>query len=337
MVFSNYLMQALQEQLVGQEYAVTALTRVVTLALSGMRHPTRPLAVLLFMGPTGSGKMHAAQSLSRVLLGDERRMLYLNCQQFTQAADLLSNLQRQAVVRHWQLQATPLASRSDFSILVFEGIDKAPPAFRDSLATAIDCGELFLMSDFLPLRNSIIILTANLSKKKTDQLIGRTIGFFTEGEAGARVPRPHLLALEEVDHILGAHLVSRIDEITIFERLSELSVMTLLERKLSEIERFLAGLSMGFMIDQDAKSFLLTRGLEDLTHGRRQINRVVRNSLEFPLADLLLSRRLLPGTTALVRYESPRNYLNFQILIPQLAPPHWPLIKPQALKVEAVV
>jgi ATP-dependent Clp protease ATP-binding subunit ClpA len=337
MVFSSYLMQALQEQLIGQEYAVTALTRVVTLALSGLRHDSRPLAVLLFMGPTGSGKTHAAQSLSRVLLGDERRMIYVNCQQFGQVADLLANLQRQLLVRNWQLHMSPPPLPSPFSIIVFEGIDKAPAAFRDHLATSIDRGEMFLSSDFCSLRQAVIILTVNLSKKKTDQLIGRTIGFFREDEAGLGVPRQHILALEEVDNLLGGHLVSRIDEITIFERLNELNIMALLERQLAEIERLLAGLSVGFMIDPDAKSFLLRHGLEDLTHGRRQIHRAVRNYLEVPLADLFLSRRLAPGTTVLVKYESPRNFLNLQILIPRLQPLPQPFVQPPALRAEALV
>jgi len=336
MVFSNYLTQALQEQIIGQEYAVTALMRAVTLALAGMCYNNRPLAVLMFVGPTGSGKKHVAQSLARVLLGDERRMTYVNCQRLGQATNLLSDLHEQLLAGFLQFQIASLPWPPPFSVILFEEIDKAPAAFRDILATAIDQGEIFLQGHFFPFRNSFIVLTSSFSKKKTDQLIGRTIGFLRDGETDLEMPRQHLVVLEEIDNLLGPGLVNRIDEIIIFERLNEQNIITLLERQLSEIERFLAHFSIGFLIDQDAKTFLLRHGLEDLTHGMRQIKRAVRNYLEFPLADLMMSRRLVPGTTVMVKYESPRNFLNFQIMIPRLAPKRWPPMKPLALQAEAV-
>jgi len=336
MVFSDYLRQALQEQVVGQEYAVAALTQAVTLAFSGMRDPSQPLAVLLFLGPTGSGKNRVAQALARVLFGNERKMIYVNGQQLSQATDPLSSLHEQLVAGYWQAQAVPPFTPSACSVVVFEEVDKAPPAFRDNLAAAIDRGDLFTRGCFFSLRQSFVILTIHLSKKKTDQLIGRTIGFFRDGEADLEMPRQHIVALEEIDHMLGAQLVSRIDEVIIFERLNEQNIITLLERQLAEIEWLLAGSSVGLMLDQEAKTFLLSHGLEDLSHGARQIKRAVRNYLEFPLADLILSKRVLPGTTVMVKYETPRNFLNFQILIPRLVPAHLPLMKPQALTAEPV-
>src|SRR5262249_34995804 len=87
----------------------------------------------------------------------------------------------------------------------------------------------------------------------------------------------------------------------------------------------LAASSIGLIISPEAKSFLLQQGLEDLTHGMRQLSRAVRNHLEFPLADLKLSGRLSPSTTVVVKYEPRRTFLHFQIQIPQLAPPGaWP-------------
>jgi len=78
MVFSNFVMQALQDQTVGQEYAVAALTRAVTLALAGLRRRSDVLGVLLFIGPASSGKTHMARTLARMLTGREQAMLYVN-------------------------------------------------------------------------------------------------------------------------------------------------------------------------------------------------------------------------------------------------------------------
>ena len=315
-------MQALQEQVAGQEYAIAALTRAVTLALADGRYSdsSRPLAALLFAGPIGSGKMHVARALSQVLLGNERKLIYVNCQILGQAADLQSNLSEQLNAGSLLSQITPPYRPYPFSILVFERIDKAPPVFRDYLAAAIDRGVLHTGGHMFSLRNTFIILTGDLSKKQTDQLVGRTIGFFGEGENGAEeeMPRQTMVILEEIDNLLGASLVNRIDEIVIFERLAEQNVIALLETKLAEVDQKLATSGIGFRIEDEAKTFLLRHCLDDPTHRVRQIKRVIRNFLEFPLYDLMLSGQLAPGTAVMVKHEPPWNFLNFRVMVPRL-------------------
>lgn len=335
MILSSYLMRVLQENVVGQESAVAAVARAVTLALAGRRNDHHPLAVLLFAGPVGAGKIHLAQSLARVLLGDSRRLIYVNCQQLSQAGDPLANLHEQLAAGYWFASAPVTYPPPPFSVIVFEEIDKLPLTFRDHLAAAIDRGELHARGCFFSLRNSFVILASHLSKKQTDQLIGRTIGFSREGESDAAAPRQHIVALEEIDRMLGTCLVNHIDEIVFFERVTERYILMLLERRLAEIERFLAASCIGLIISPEAKSFLLQQGLEDLAHGMRQLNRAVRNHLEFPLADLMLSGRLLPGTTAAVKYEPRRTFLHFQILIPQFAPLQTSLLQPAAIRASA--
>lgn len=332
MLISNIVMQALREQTVGQEYAVSALTRAVTLALAGLRRRGDVLGVLLFIGPASSGKTHMARTLARVLTGGEQGILYVNCQQLSDAADHLASLEGQLTSTYLQRQAPGVDSVPAFQLLVFEEIDKAPPAFRDDLALAIDCGSISTPGRAFPLRNSFVILISDLSRKKADQLGGRTIGFFLDGEPVVEMSRRQAMALEEVDNRLGPRLVSRIDEIVVFDRLSQQNIITLLERQLAEIETYLAGSCIGFIIEQEAKTFLLKEGLEDLNHGARQITRVVRNYLEFPLADLMLSRRLVPGTTVTVKHDQTRSFLNFEIMIPCIVPAELPIAKTRSMQ-----
>src|SRR5262245_39244371 len=322
MVFSSYLMHALQGQVVGREYAVAALTRAVTLALASRRHSdsSRPLASLLFAGPTGSGKMHVAQALARVLLGNECNSIYVNCQILNQQPNPSpqSGLYEQLMAGNALSQLTPPFTPSPFSIVVFEKIEMAPPVFRDYLAAAIDRGVLCALGCMFSLRDTFIILTSDLSKKQTDQLTGRNIGFFSDEESAEEAPRQHLVVLEEIDNLLGATLVNRIDEIVIFERLNEQNVITLLERALDEIDQKMAASGIGFKIEDGAKTFLLRNCLDDPTHRVRQLKRPVRNFLEFALFDLMLSKQLEPGTAVLVKHEPPWNFLNFRVMVPRL-------------------
>ena len=318
MVFSNLLTQAIQRQVVGQEYTIAALVRAATLAMSGMARRERPASVLLFLGPASSGKTHLASCFARALLGDERKMLRADCQRLTSDGDPISILHRQLASEYCRSRMIPALSPTPYSIILLERIDQTSPAVRESLASEIERGEIVTAGSYFPLHNSFIIFTATLSKKKADQLIGRPIGFFIEGEDYSE-PRQHLIALEEMDNSFGGRLVSNIDEIIIFDRPSEQNIVERFERRLTEIERMLAQRSVGFMIDENARSFLLGRALEDLSHGTRQLNRIARNYLEFPLADLILSGHLSSGTTVVVEHLPPRTFLNFHIMIPWLA------------------
>jgi ATP-dependent Clp protease ATP-binding subunit ClpC len=321
-------MQALQVRVVGREYAIGAIARVVTLALANRRNSNsnRPLATLLFAGPTGSGKMHVTQALAQVLLGAERKVIYVNCQLLNHSSDpqaglyLLSNLYEQLVAGSQLSGMTPPFHTSPLSILVFERIDKAPPVFRDYLAAAIDRGLLYTLGCLFSLRDTFVIMTSDLSKRQTDQLVGRTIGFFRDDDPTAteESPAQSQIAIEEIDNLLGATLVNRTDEIVIFERLNEQNVVTLLERKLAELDQTMAMSGIGFKINDEAKTFLLRRCLDDSTHRVRQLKRVIRNYLEFPLSDLTLSGRLSAGAVVIVKYDAPRKFLNFRVMVPRL-------------------
>jgi ATP-dependent Clp protease ATP-binding subunit ClpA len=320
MVLSSYLMQALQGHVVGREYAIAALTRAVTLALANRHYSDagRPLATLLFAGPIGSGKMHVAQALARIMLGNECKSIYVNCQILSQQpnASPQSSLYDQLMAGTALSQMTPPFTPSPISIVVFEKIELAPPVFRDYLAAAIDRGVLCALGCMFSLRDTFIILTSDLSKKQTDQLAGRNIGFFNDGETDQEAPRQHMLVLEEIDTLLGSTLVNRIDEIVIFDRLNEQDVITLLDRSLAELDQKMIASGIGFKIEDEAKTFLLRHCLDDPTHRVRQLKRVVRNYLEFPIYDLMLSGQLAPGMAAVVTHEAPKNYLNFRVMVP---------------------
>jgi ATP-dependent Clp protease ATP-binding subunit ClpC len=211
---------------------------------------------------------------------------------------------------------TPPFTTAPFSIVVFEKIELAPPVFRDYLAAAVDRGVLNAFGCMFSLRDTFIILTSDMSKKQTDQLAGRNIGFFSDEETGEEAPRQNLVMMEEIDNLLGAALVNRIDEIVIFDRLNEQNVITLLDRSLTELDQKLAASGIGFKIEEAAKTFLLRNCLEDPTHRVRQLKRVVRNFLEFPIYDLMLSGQLTPGMVTVVTHEAPRNFLNFRVMVP---------------------
>jgi len=274
---------------------------------------------MIFAGPTGSGKTHVARSLARVIFGDEDSVMYVNCHQVSLAKDQLHNLHEQLVAGYCRIATRFQSSGLPFFILVFEGIDDASAELREELAAAIERGALLAKGLFFPLRDALIIMTTTLNRKQTDQLVGRGVGFFTDGELEPEKGQ-HQLALEEMDRIIGPHLVGGSDEIILFERLTPQHLALLLDRKLAGVQEYLACSGIAFTVDAGARSYLLKNGIEDLPHGVRQITRAVRNLVEFPLADLMLSGRIVPATAVRVIHEPPRSFLNFQIMVPAVLP-----------------
>ena len=336
-VISQRLLAALQERVVGQEYAITAVTRAVVRALAGAPGDSSPISVLLFAGPTASGKTHVARSLAKVLFGDERKIIYINCCQLGQARDPLLNFHEQLVGGFWRWLGTPSYSAFPISLMVLEEIDKAPAGFLETLTSAIDRGWISSKGLSFGTRNLLIILTVTLSKKQVDQFVGRSIGFFADGETVSDLSKRHISVLEEMDNIIGAHIVSRTDEIVLFERLTGQHIAAFLERRLSNITGLMAAYGVSLVLDQEAKDYMVSQGAEDLTHGMRQINRVIKNMIEFPLSDLIISGRLVPGSIVAVSYESPRVFLNFQIVTPLFTPPGYPLWGPVELVERSIV
>src|SRR5262249_17711473 len=171
--------------------AVAALARAITLAFAGLRPGNRPVAALIFAGPTGSGKTHVVRSVAQVVFGDEGCVMYVNCQQVSQAKDQLQNLHEQLVAGYWQIATRCRRFDLPFFILVFEGIDNGSAELREALAAAIERGALLAKGLFFPLRDALIIMTTNLNKKQTDLLVGRGIGFFTDGEVESDMKGQH--------------------------------------------------------------------------------------------------------------------------------------------------
>ncbi len=270
-------------QLIGQPTAVAALTRVVTLFKAGLNPTDRPIATLLFAGPTGVGKTQAAKCLGQYFYGQGQasdpliRVDMSECQHPAQIARLLgSGRQPGTLVR--DMRERP------YAVVLLDEIEKAHPAFFDLLMTLLDEGtltdDLGQVTDF---RNAIVIMTTNLGSE------GRSVGFFADGD------RDHLAAIRR---FFRPEFYNRLDEVVVFAPLTSDAIHRITRLELAALAQRegLRQRGIALLYDDSLVAALAARGV-DPRLGARPLQRVIESQVVVALAQWLLSHPPTPRLT----------------------------------------
>jgi len=276
----------LRERVVGQDHAVSALSRAVRRGRVGLRDPKRPIGSFLFLGPTGVGKTELAKALAEFLFDDEAALTRLDMSEFMEkhmVARLLG-----APPGYVDSEAggflTEAVRRRPYSVILFDEVEKAHPDVFNILLQVLEDGRL---SDsrgrVAHFRDTVIIMTSNVGS----ELILEHQG--SDEELHQRIEdRLH-------DHFRPEFL-NRVDEVLIFDRLDRDDLAAILEIQLRHIQMLLAPRQISLTLTNAAKSRLIDLGYEP-AFGARPLKRVLVRELQDPLAEALLRGRFAAGDT----------------------------------------
>lgn len=216
--------QALEAKLIGQSEAVQCLVNVVQTIKAGLQDPKKPIATLLFIGPTGVGKTQAAKVLTRYLFTDESQLIRLDMNEFITDADvgrLIGNWARPDGLLTTQVRHQP------FSVLLLDEIEKAHPAIHDLLLQVLGEGRLTdALGRTTDFSNTIIILTSNLGAQQAGYKIG-----FVERDAQNQATS-YRAAVEE---FFRPELLNRIDRMVVFKSLELQDAVTITRLQLNDL------------------------------------------------------------------------------------------------------
>ncbi|MBF2069427.1 ATP-dependent Clp protease ATP-binding subunit [Fischerella thermalis] len=297
-----HLEDTLHQRLIGQEQAVTAVSRAIRRARVGLKNPNRPIASFVFSGPTGVGKTELAKSLAAYFFGSEEAMIRLDMSEFMErhTVSKLIGSPPGYVGYDEGGQLTEAVRRRPYTVLLFDEIEKAHPDVFNMLLQILDDGHLTdAKGRKVDFKNTLIILTSNIGSRVIEKG-GGGLGFqFSEDEAEASYNRIRNLVNEEMKNYFRPEFLNRLDEIIVFTQLKKEEVKQIAEIMLKEVADRLTEKGITLEVSDRFKERVLQEGYNP-SYGARPLRRAIMRLLEDSLAEALLSGQITDGDTAIV-------------------------------------
>lgn len=280
-----------EERVIGQSAAVSLVVELLATVKAGLTRPRRPIASLLFAGPTGVGKTEMAKSLARFFFGDETRMARFDMSEY---ADALAVTHLVGGVTGTEGTLTARTREQPFSVVLFDEFEKAHHSFFDLLLQTLGDGRLTdgrgRVADFT---NSIVVMTSNLGAEKFRR---PRAGFDVRGEDvdqrlsnSDRAAQKHFT--RAVQDFLRPEIFNRIDHIVPFSPLDRKTVELIAERELKLVAQRDGLLRRGVTLRTTPQALeVLARRGYDAHYGARPLKRLIERELLLPLAVELNNR-----------------------------------------------
>ena len=286
----------LHRRVIGQNEAVTAVSRAIRRGRVGLSDPDRPIGSFLFLGPTGVGKTELCRALAEAVFGESDAMIRLDMSEYMEkhAVSKLIGSPPGYVGYEDGGQLTERVRRKPWSVVLFDEIEKAHEDVWGILLQIMDDGRLTDSAGrVVSFRNTIIVMTSNVGAKSISD--GRPrMGFTPDGGDEAQLMRARIN--EELRRTFKPEFLNRIDETIVFRRLSRAEIRSIAERMLLTVAERFKALGMTLSVPDQVVDFLAERGYDE-KYGARPLRRAIRSMIEDKAAELMLTDSLGRGDT----------------------------------------
>lgn len=307
-----HLEDTLHERLIGQEQAVTAVSRAIRRARVGLKNPHRPIASFIFSGPTGVGKTELAKSLASYFFGSEESLIRLDMSEYMESHTVskLIGSPPGYVGYNEGGQLTESVRRRPYSVLLFDEIEKAHPDVFNMLLQILDDGHLTdAKGRKVDFKNTLIILTSNIGSKVIEKG-GGGLGFDFETEQDANYNRIRTLVNEELKAYFRPEFLNRLDDIIVFTQLAKDEVKQIADIMLRDVATRLTEKGITLQVTDRFKERVVQEGYSP-SYGARPLRRAIMRLLEDPLAEAMLSGEITYGVTAIADIDDD-NHVTIQ-------------------------
>ncbi len=278
--------EELRHTVVGQDAAVTAISKALRRARAELKNPQRPIGSFIFLGPTGVGKTLLAKALAEFMFGDADALIQIDMSEYMEKFNVSRLVgSPPGYVGHGDGgELTERVRRKPYSVVLFDEIEKAHPDVVNMLLQILEEGRITdTLGRRIDFRNTIVIMTSNVGAA---EIAGSgTLGFVADSGAESIKMEERLLNIAK--KYFKPEFINRLDEVVVFRKLTEEALIRIIDLELEKLGAKLAEKGLTLSVADEVKRFLLKKDY-DASYGARPLRRAVERWIEDPLADEIL-------------------------------------------------
>ena len=302
------LEEELHKRIVSQDSAISALARAIRRSRAGLKPPGRPVGSFLFLGPTGVGKTEMARSLAAILFNSEHVLIRFDMSEFMEKHSVSKLIGSPPGYVGYEEggQLTERVRRSPYSLILLDEIEKAHPDIFNILLQVFEDGQLTDgLGNTVDFKNTIIIMTSNIGARYLERR--SNLGFQSAAE-GATEKKIGDLVMGEVKRLFNPEFLNRLDEIIIFNALTDSDLLQILDLLVDQMNRHLAQKNISLTLSPEAGKWILEKTCSDRSYGARPLRRALQKYIEDPLSEALIQGEIQPPSVLEVVVENESLY-----------------------------
>ena len=308
---------SLRGSVIGQDDALTKLSRAIRRTRAGLKDPKRPIGSFIFLGPTGVGKTELAKQLTEYLFDSQDALIRIDMSEYMEkfSVSRLVGAPPGYVGYEEGGQLTEKVRRKPYSVVLLDEIEKAHPDVFNILLQVLDDG---ILTDGLgrrvDFRNTIIIMTSNIGARDIKNL-GKGIGF-SLSEDTFDYSKMKSTVEDALKRVFNPEFLNRIDDVIVFNPLEKSHILEIIDVMQTELFARVEDLGITIELTDAAKGFLAEKGF-DPQFGARPLRRAIQKYVEDPMAEAILTNDLDEGAKITVDYTGEGEELHFKTRKPR--------------------
>lgn len=286
----------LHERIIGQEEAVTALSKAIRRSRSGLKDPKRPAGSFIFLGPSGVGKTELSKALAEFLFNSEDALITFDMSEYMEkhSVSRLVGSPPGYVGFDEGGQLTKAVRQRPYSVVLFDEIEKAHPDVFNILLQILEEGRLTdAQGRSVDFRNTVIIMTSNVGAREIAQ--SAPLGFTPDSQTGLSDKEIKSRVMSEMKKLFRPEFLNRLDEIIVFKSLTREQIGQIVELMVADLRDRLIAMDMTINLTPAAREHVADEGT-DTSMGARPLRRAIQRLLEDPIAEQILEGKWHAGS-----------------------------------------